>query len=118
MNALLHEVVEHGRIDKDYVAAHTLRYDELVATVAAYPGLAAEIFGASDRVLSTVLQGLYQSHQATSASCQVNNLQLLRGMIGRPGVWSAADERPADRREHPRVRCRRRPSRIPELGEP
>ena len=46
---------------------------------------AARIFGTSDRVLSTVLQGFYQSAQATAASCQVNNLHLLRGMLGRPG---------------------------------
>ena len=25
------------------------------------------------------------SHQATAASCQVNNIHLLRGMIGKPG---------------------------------
>src|SRR5690606_1588149 len=30
-------------------------------------------------------QGVYQSNQATAAACQVNNLNLLRGMIGRPG---------------------------------
>lgn len=46
---------------------------------------AAEVFGTSDRVSSTVLQGFYQSHQATAASCQVNNLHLLRGLIGKPG---------------------------------
>ena len=32
------------------------------------------------------LQGFYQSAQATAASCQVNNLHLLRGMLGRPGA--------------------------------
>ena len=32
-----------------------------------------------------MLQGFYQSHQATAASCAVNNLHLLRGLIGRPG---------------------------------
>jgi anaerobic selenocysteine-containing dehydrogenase len=32
-----------------------------------------------------VLQGVYQSHQATAAAVQVNNINLLRGMIGRPG---------------------------------
>jgi anaerobic selenocysteine-containing dehydrogenase len=36
-------------------------------------------------VLSTVLQGFYQAPQATASSCQVNNLHLLRGMIGKPG---------------------------------
>jgi anaerobic selenocysteine-containing dehydrogenase len=100
MNGLLHEVIEHGWIDREYVEQHTIGYDELKATVAAYPpervaelcGVpaddvrrAAEIFGTSERVLSTVLQGFYQSHQATSASCQVNNLHLLRGLIGKPG---------------------------------
>ena len=35
--------------------------------------------------MSTVLQGFYQSHQAAAASIQVNNIHLLRGMLGRPG---------------------------------
>ena len=47
---------------------------------------AAEVFGTSERVVSTVLQGFYQSHQATAASVQVNNMHLLRGMLGRPGA--------------------------------
>jgi anaerobic selenocysteine-containing dehydrogenase len=100
MNGLLRELIEHGWVDREYVTAHTLGYDELAATVASYSPervaeicqvpageirRAAEIFGTSQRVLSTVLQGFYQSHQATSASCQVNNLHLLRGLIGRPG---------------------------------
>jgi len=33
-----------------------------------------------------VLQGFYQSNQATAAACQVNNLHLLRGMLGVPGA--------------------------------
>ena len=70
------------------------------------------------RVLSTVLQGFYQSHQATAASVAVHNLHLLRGMIGRPGRGRPADERPAHRAEQPRVRRRRRPARLPQLGQP
>jgi anaerobic selenocysteine-containing dehydrogenase len=100
MNGLLHEVLAHDWVDLDFVAEHTLGFDELAATVHAYPperaadicGIdagdlyrAAEIFGTTGRVLSTVLQGFYQSHQATAAACQVNNLHLLRGMLGRPG---------------------------------
>jgi anaerobic selenocysteine-containing dehydrogenase len=46
---------------------------------------AAEIIGTASRLTSTVLQGFYQSHQATAASVQVNNIHLLRGMLGRPG---------------------------------
>jgi anaerobic selenocysteine-containing dehydrogenase len=46
---------------------------------------AAEIIGTARRLLSTVLQGFYQSHQATAAAVQVNNVHLVRGMLGRPG---------------------------------
>jgi anaerobic selenocysteine-containing dehydrogenase len=50
-----------------------------------HPREAARILGESERLLSTALQGVYQSHQATAAACQINNIHLLRGMIGRPG---------------------------------
>ena len=46
---------------------------------------AARVLGEAEALLSFVLQGVYQSHQATAAACQVNNINLLRGMIGRPG---------------------------------
>ncbi|WP_204762742.1 molybdopterin oxidoreductase family protein [Lentzea nigeriaca] len=100
MNGLVRAVIEHGWVDHDYVHRHTLGFDELKSTVEPYTPehvaeicrvspvdllRAAEIFGTSQRVLSTVLQGFYQSHQATAASCQVNNLHLIRGLIGRPG---------------------------------
>ena len=101
MNGLVREVIARGWVDHDYVAAHTVGLDALAAVVNEYtpdrvadicgvdPGdvrAAAEVFGTSERVLSTVLQGFYQSHQATAASVQVNNLHLLRGMLGRPGA--------------------------------
>jgi ferredoxin-nitrate reductase len=46
---------------------------------------AAEIVGTDPRLVSTVLQGVYQSMQATAAACQVNNIHIIRGMIGKPG---------------------------------
>lgn len=100
MNALTREVLAQGYADCDWLDAHTVGLDELSATVeaatpeeaericavpAADVRRAARIFGESDAVLSTVLQGFYQSHQATASACAVNNLHLLRGMIGRPG---------------------------------
>jgi anaerobic selenocysteine-containing dehydrogenase len=101
MNGLLAEVIANGWVDERYVADHTLGFDELCATVEPYTPRrvaeicdiaparlvdAAELLGTSDRLLSTVLQGFYQSNQATAAACQVNNLHLLRGMLGRPGA--------------------------------
>jgi len=101
MNALLREVISRGWVDEGYVERHTLGFDALASTVEGYTparaaGIcgvpaasieaAAELVGTSERLLSTVLQGFYQSNQATAAACQVNNLHLLRGMLGRPGA--------------------------------
>jgi anaerobic selenocysteine-containing dehydrogenase len=47
--------------------------------------LAARLLGNAEKLFSTVLQGFYQSDQATAASVQVNNINLIRGMIGKPG---------------------------------
>ena len=100
VNGLIHELFAHGWVDDEWVATHTIGVEDLRTTVHAYPpdvvagicGIdaedlrrAARIFGESEAVLSTVLQGFYQSHQATAASVGVNNLHLLRGQIGRPG---------------------------------
>jgi anaerobic selenocysteine-containing dehydrogenase len=100
LNALLHEIIRTDRVDHDFVDAHTVGFKELTERVAdCTPSWAAGIcdvpagkiteaaenLGGAERLLSTVLQGVYQSHQATAAACQVNNLQLIRGMLGRPG---------------------------------
>ena len=101
MNGVLREVIANSWIDESYVAEHTIGFDELRAKVEPYTpdrveeicevnagGVreAARIVGTADALVSTVLQGFYQSNQATAASCQVNNLHLIRGMIGRPGA--------------------------------
>jgi ferredoxin-nitrate reductase len=100
LNALLHELIANGWIDEAYVAAHTVGFDKLKTTVMTHSteaaagvcGVPAEqireaarMLGAAERLVSCVLQGVYQSNQATAAAIQVNNLHLLRGMIGRPG---------------------------------
>lgn len=100
MNALIHELIESDAVDRDYVDSHTVGYDSLAGQVAdCTPEWAAEICGVpagrireaarllagAEKLMSTVLQGFYQSHQAAAASIQVNNIHLLRGMLGRPG---------------------------------
>ena len=100
MNALLHEVIEHDWIDKEYLDAHAVGFDELCEQLATCTpkwaaeicGIApedishaAEVIGGAERLLATVLQGFYQSHQATAAAVQVNNLVVVRGMLGKPG---------------------------------
>jgi anaerobic selenocysteine-containing dehydrogenase len=100
MNGLLHEIIAHDWVDHDWVDANTVGFDELRKRVDEYPphraaevcGVdaddirrAARLLGTADRLLSTVLQGFYQSHQATAAAVQVNNIHLVRGMLGKPG---------------------------------
>lgn len=100
MNAILREIVANDWVDHEYVDAHTVGFDELTKQLDGYTAEraaevcdvpaddireAARIIGHAERLLSTVLQGFYQSHQATAAAVQVNNTNLLRGMIGKPG---------------------------------
>ena len=101
LNGLLHLIIQAGQIDRAYVEAHTLGYEGLVEVVSRWPpgrveevsGVpaadlrrAAEILGTAKTLVSTVLQGVYQSMQGTAAAVQVNNLHLIRGMLGRPGA--------------------------------
>ena len=101
LNAILRELIATDRVDHAWVAAHTVGYDDLAEGVAGCtPEWAAEIcgvsaeeiretariLGAHERILSTCLQGVYQSHQATAAAVQVNNMNLLRGALGKPGA--------------------------------
>jgi anaerobic selenocysteine-containing dehydrogenase len=100
VNALLREMLEHDMVDHDYVRRHTVGFGELVKQVdqctpewaADMCGVSAgdvrrgaQLLGSAQRLLCTVLQGFYQSHQATAAAVQVNNLVLIRGMLGRAG---------------------------------
>ncbi len=100
LNGILHLLFRHGYVDRAFIDAHTKGVDELEKTVRAYTPerveqitqvpvdrllAAAEIIGTSNTFVSTCLQGVYQSNQATAAAVQVNNIHLVRGMIGRPG---------------------------------
>jgi anaerobic selenocysteine-containing dehydrogenase len=100
MNALIRELVANDWIDRGYIERHTVGFEELerqvsdcsvdwAARICEVPAAdiraAAEAIGRAERLFSTVLQGFYQSHQATVSAVQVNNTHLLRGMLGRPG---------------------------------
>lgn len=100
LNSIERELIELGAVDQQFVDEHTVAFERLAQTVAPYdPDTAARICGVpagdiraaaqliagSERLVSTCLQGVYQSHQATASACQVNNIHLMRGMIGKPG---------------------------------
>jgi len=100
LNGLCHLLIENGTIDRDFIAEHTVKFDECRAIVGRYPPdrvaaicgvlpaqlrTAAEWIGRSKTTVTTCLQGVYQSNQATAAACAVNSMHLLMGKIGRPG---------------------------------
>ncbi|MCC3152097.1 molybdopterin oxidoreductase family protein [Hymenobacter sp. BT770] len=100
LNGLLHLIIENGQVNQDFVNDHTVGFEELVRTVgkwtpervealsgvpAAKLRAAAHILGTCQTLVSTALQGVYQSMQATAAAMQVNNINLIRGLIGSPG---------------------------------
>lgn len=93
LNALLQQLIERDLVDHRYVEQHTVGFDELQRRLeqctpewaaeicgidAADIRAAADLLGSAERLLCTVLQGVYQSHQATAAAVQVNNLVLIR----------------------------------------
>jgi len=101
LNAIQHELFRNGWVDEAFVDDHTIGAEELENAVSSWtPERAAElcgvdpddirraaqVIGTAQRLVSTVLQGVYQSHQASAAAIQVNNINLLRGMIGKPGA--------------------------------
>jgi ferredoxin-nitrate reductase len=100
LNGILHLIVQNGWADRDFIEAHTIGFEQLQKTLRAYqPERAAQIsgvpvqeieaaarlIGEAKSLVCTCLQGVYQSNQATAAAVQVNNINLIRGMVGRPG---------------------------------
>ena len=100
MNGLLNLIIEHGGVNEEYVNAHTVGFEDLKKLVAKYtpekvqelsgvPAAklreAGELLSKTKTLVSTVLQEFYQSMQATAASVQINNIHLIRGLIGRDG---------------------------------
>ncbi len=100
LNGLLHLLIENGHIDRPFIDAHTMDFDRLANVVSEYSpqrvekitGVpktqlkqTAEMLGTARSLVSVVLQGVYQSNQATAAACLVNNINLVVGKIGQPG---------------------------------
>ena len=92
LNGIQHILFSEGWIDETYISKHCIGRDDLEQKVSGYtpekveeithvPAAqlreAARIIGTSPSLLSTCLQGVYQSNQATASACQVNNINLL-----------------------------------------
>ncbi|BDD63130.1 hypothetical protein MPDQ_002356 [Monascus purpureus] len=100
LNGIQCLLFQNGWVNDEWVSQHTCGVEGLKKVVEKYtPDVveeitgvpskdleeAARIIGTSKALVSTALQGVYQSNQATAAACQINNINLLRGLIGKPG---------------------------------
>ena len=101
MNGIIHLLFENGAVDQAFVDKHTVGFAKLKEIAGEYPPervaeicgifaqdlkMAVEWIGSTERMVSTALQGFYQSVQATAASSLVNTVHLLRGAIGKRGA--------------------------------
>ncbi|KAG8412225.1 hypothetical protein J3458_014414 [Metarhizium acridum] len=101
LNGIHHLLFKNDWIDRVHVQKHVVGLETLEKTVSKYTpenveeitGVtatklqqAAQIIGTTLTLQSTAaLQALYQSNQATASACQINNINLLRGLIVQPG---------------------------------
>ena len=101
MNGIIHLLIERGWVNHEFISRHTVGFQELKTMALQYPpervasicGIkrgdlekASEWIGTTPRFVSTVLQGFYQSVEATASSSLVNSVHLLTGAIGKPGA--------------------------------
>lgn len=101
LNGMQHVLVRDGLIDRSYIDAHTVDFDEVAALVAGYPperaaalcgipaGQIEEVarsFGKARAAISLWSMGINQHASGVAAVNQICNLHLLTGQIGRPGA--------------------------------
>ncbi|GLW71827.1 assimilatory nitrate reductase catalytic subunit [Kitasatospora phosalacinea] len=100
-NAVLHVIVEEGLTDEAFLAEHATGWEEVKATVKAYPpSRAAEIcgvpeeqivqvarmFGRAERAMACHARGIEHHTQGVENCLTVINLCTATGNLGRPGA--------------------------------
>ncbi|MDQ3283137.1 MAG: molybdopterin oxidoreductase family protein, partial [Acidobacteriota bacterium] len=100
LNGICNLLIRNGWIDEKFIRRHTVYYDRFKKIVSGYTPArvekitgvpqkqlrqAAEWIGKSKSTVTTCLQGVYQSNQATATACTVNSMHLIMGKIGKPG---------------------------------
>ena len=101
INGLIHFVIEHDLVDRDYIGRHTTGFEALRESVRAYtPERVAEITGLSPELVCRTAwiyararagfiawtMGVNHSTKVTETVNAINNLALITGNIGRAGA--------------------------------
>ncbi|MFL0365075.1 molybdopterin-dependent oxidoreductase [Pseudobacillus sp. 179-B 2D1 NHS] len=100
LNGVINEIVKRGYVDQAFIDAYTIGINGMTESLKEWTfektadttGIskaklekAIEKLGTSASLVTTTLQGTYQSADATTACVAINNLHLIRGLIGKPG---------------------------------
>ncbi len=100
LNGMIHILIANGWVDDSYIREHTIGFPELKSVTRKYtPDYVREITGVPQgdlitaaswigtipNVVTILLQGVYQTMDATPAATLVNNYHLITGKIGKPG---------------------------------
>jgi ferredoxin-nitrate reductase len=100
LNGIIHLILRNGDIDAAFIQRNTIGFEEMRKSVEHWtPELtskttgipeelirkAAHQLGKTPSLVCTTLQGAYQSVDATSTCIAINNIHLIRGLIGKPG---------------------------------
>jgi assimilatory nitrate reductase catalytic subunit len=101
LNGLIHVVIEHDLVDRDYIARHTTGFDALRESVRDYtPERVAAITGLTPETITRTAwtyaranaafigwtMGVNHSTKGTETVNAINNLALITGQIGRAGA--------------------------------
>ncbi len=103
LNAMLYVIFDEGLEDADYINAHTNGIEELREVVKGYdPKTAQKVCGIDEDTIRNVARiyarapasmaiwtmGINQSTHGSDGVCNINNLNLVTGNIGKPGGTS------------------------------
>ncbi|GKV68584.1 nitrate reductase catalytic subunit [Sporosarcina sp. NCCP-2716] len=100
MNGIVNAVLQNGELDREFIENHTVGFEKMKESVdgwtleqtAELTGVPldklrqlTDVLGSTSSLVTTTLQGAYQSGNATTSCVAINNLHLIRGLIGKPG---------------------------------
>jgi len=103
LNAMMYVILTEGLHDEDYINTHTNDFEEMKAAVMECdPKSAQKICGIDEDMIRTVARiyaksksamsiwtmGINQSTHGSDGVCNINNLNLITGNIGKPGSTS------------------------------
>ncbi len=103
INAMMHVIIKEQLQDQAYIDAHTNGFEEVKALVESYDPKSAQhlcgidedtirhvarIYARAPAAMSIWTMGINQSTHGSDGVCNINNLNLITGNIGKPGGTS------------------------------